>query len=97
MSASETRRILVSGRVQGVGYRAWLQREALRLGLGGIVRNLKDGRVEAIVTGPPDAVAALCEACSRGPHNARVSGLDITFADAAAPLPGERFSVVGTV
>jgi acylphosphatase len=65
-------RLRIEGRVQGVGYRAWMVREARRLGLSGWVRNRPDGSVEAVVAGPEPAVQALLTACRRGPAAARV-------------------------
>ena len=75
-----TRRVhlFVSGRVQGVGFRAFTQREARRLKLTGFVRNLADGRVEAVVEGPQKSVAALLAKLQRGPRAARVEKLDAT-------------------
>lgn len=71
--AEVTRRAVVSGRVQGVGYRMACAREAGRLGLSGSVRNLQDGRVEVVVKGAPDEVAALLAWCAVGPPGARVT------------------------
>jgi acylphosphatase len=68
-------RLIIEGRVQGVGYRYWTVREAARLGLDGWVRNLPDGTVEALVAGPEDAVATMIEACRRGPRAAAVSAV----------------------
>jgi acylphosphatase len=82
------RRLRIEGRVQGVGYRAWMVREARRLGLAGWVRNQPDGSVEAVVAGPEPAVQALLTACRRGPLLARVDSLSESFAE----LPqGEGF------
>jgi acylphosphatase len=67
-----TARFLVSGRVQGVFYRASTRNEALRLGLGGSARNLADGRVEVIASGPDDALSALERWLWQGPPSARV-------------------------
>ena len=61
------RHVVVRGRVQGVGYRAFVEDEALRLGLEGWVRNRRDGTVEAVFSGPDETVAAMIEACRRGP------------------------------
>ncbi|WP_043358890.1 acylphosphatase [Belnapia sp. F-4-1] len=78
----------IEGRVQGVGYRAWMVHEARRLGLTGWVRNRPDGSVEAVVAGPEPAVQTLLTACRRGPLAARV---DRIF-EALTDLPeGEGF------
>jgi acylphosphatase len=69
------RQIRVSGRVQGVGYRVSLQDEAARLGVSGWVRNRRDGTVEAVLQGTPEAVAALIAWARRGPPGARVTDL----------------------
>jgi acylphosphatase len=71
-----SRLCLVSGRVQGVFFRAHTRQKALTLGLSGRARNLPDGRVEVLVTGPPERVAALCEWLWEGPPMARVEGVD---------------------
>ncbi len=68
-----TVRLRITGRVQGVGYRAWAVQEATALGLRGWVCNRRDGSVEALVTGAEDAVAAMVATCRRGPYAARVS------------------------
>jgi acylphosphatase len=68
--------VVVRGRVQGVGYRAFVEDEAHRLGLRGWVRNRRDGSVEAVFAGPRNDVEAAIEACRRGPFSAHVSGLD---------------------
>lgn len=65
--------ILVHGRVQGVGYRAWTERMAHALGLGGWVRNRRDGTVEAVFAGGADVVADMIERCRSGPDGARVT------------------------
>ncbi len=79
-------RLLISGEVQGVGYRYWTVKEARRLGLGGWVRNLPDGRVEAEVEGERAAVGALVRWCHAGPPAARVDGVEVEWADAAGDL-----------
>jgi acylphosphatase len=66
-------RVRITGRVQGVGYRLWATRTAASLGLRGWVRNRFDGGVEALVTGAPERVDAMIEACWRGPRAAHVS------------------------
>jgi acylphosphatase len=76
-TASDSRRvrILVRGRVQGVGFRYATVAEARRLGLAGWARNLPDGRVEILAEGAPDAVQALIEWCGHGPPSACVAGV----------------------
>ena len=67
---------IVSGRVQGVSYRACTADEAEGLGLTGWVRNLPDGSVELEAEGPPDAIASLLGWCAKGPPAARVAKVD---------------------
>ncbi|HXG88170.1 MAG TPA: acylphosphatase [Vicinamibacterales bacterium] len=71
------RRFLVSGRVQGVGFRYFTQDVARRHGLAGIVRNLADGRVEVVAEGGADALTHLEAAMWRGPSHARVEHVDV--------------------
>ena len=73
-------RLRVTGRVQRVGYRAWMMRQASGFGLRGWVRNRADGSVEALVIGDDDRVAAIVEACREGPFGARVIDVEITDA-----------------
>jgi len=70
------RRFLISGRVQGVGFRFFAEDTASREGLGGFVRNLPDGRVEAVVEGDEDAVERFARAMWSGPPAARVEAVD---------------------
>jgi acylphosphatase len=76
MSNRVIRHIIVRGRVQGVGYRAFVEDEARQRGLQGWVRNRRDGSVEAVFAGPAGDVEAAVEACRRGPFSAQVSALD---------------------
>ncbi|HEV2336617.1 MAG TPA: acylphosphatase [Stellaceae bacterium] len=84
----------ITGRVQGVGYRAWAIEAATRLRLRGWVRNRSDGSVEALVIGGEDRVAAMIEACRVGPFAARVS--EIAVSDAADD-GGDGFRARATV
>jgi acylphosphatase len=69
--------VRIEGRVQGVGYRAFVETRAAELGLTGWVRNRRDGSVEAVLQGSPDAVEAVLDACRAGPPASRVARLDI--------------------
>jgi acylphosphatase len=69
-------RLRIEGRVQGVGYRFWLNREAGRSGLSGWVRNRRDGSVEALLKGDDAAVEAVIEAATRGPRWAAVDRIE---------------------
>ena len=71
-----TRHVLIRGRVQGVGFRAFVEYAALDQGLEGWVRNRRDGSVEAVFTGPAAVVARMVNACRGGPPGARVDVLD---------------------
>jgi len=79
-------RLTVTGRVQGVGYRAWALAQARALGLEGWVRNRRDGAVEALALGPDAALSAFAAACERGPPHAAV----LSVRRAAAEDDGSR-------
>ena len=83
-----TRRLVITGRVQGVGYRDALRAEALRLGVRGWVRNVRDGTVEALVQGEPEAVEALARWAAQGPPLARVAEVLAEDVPSAARLEG---------
>jgi acylphosphatase len=69
-------RLSITGRVQGVGFRAFVTWHAQSGGLRGWVRNRRDGSVEALLIGESDVVAAVTAECGRGPHSARVDTVD---------------------
>jgi len=71
----QTRRYFVSGIVQGVGFRFFVQREAEKLHVGGYTRNLFDGRVEVLAIGSPEQLDAMKRALERGPRFSSVSGV----------------------
>jgi acylphosphatase len=81
LPAMKTLRLIISGEVQGVGYRAWAVRIAAGLGLRGWVRNRMDGTVEMLTTGLDEDIAAMIEAAHRGPRAARVSEVQIMDAE----------------
>ena len=93
---AESKAVLVriEGRVQGVFYRGWTVDEAIRRGLGGWVRNRRDGSVEALFAGSNKAVDDMVAACSRGPAAARVTSVSTKAAEfpdrpGFRPLPTE--------
>ncbi len=82
-------RVRIHGRVQGVFFRAWTRGEAVRLGLGGWVRNRRDGTVEALFAGPPDVVDRMVGRCHEGPPQAQVARVEVMPASADASRPFE--------
>jgi len=84
-------RVIVRGRVQGVGFRYDTARRAGSLGLAGWVRNRSDGAVEAVFEGPSDRVESLVDWCRRGPAGARVDAVEAH----REPPAGEREFRVG--
>jgi acylphosphatase len=80
--------VWVKGRVQGVFFRESTRREASALGLVGWVRNLPDGRVEALFVGPRSACERALEFVRVGPPAAEVEHVDVRWEDATAPPPG---------
>lgn len=79
----------ISGRVQGVGYRAWTVATARRLGLKGWVRNRTDGTVEALFAGEEKIIFAMLEACMQGPPAARVN--EVKHEETSEENIGEQF------
>jgi acylphosphatase len=71
--------LFISGKVQGVYFRANTKREALKLGLKGFVRNLPDGRVEALFEGEEEALQKMIAWCHRGPSGARVERVEVEW------------------
>ncbi len=80
------RRCIVSGRVQGVFYRASTQQQAQRLGLSGWARNLPDGTVEVVVCGETDKVEQLCTWLRQGPAHASVTDVHCQQWQGEVPL-----------
>jgi acylphosphatase len=94
------RHVVIRGRVQGVGFRAWVEVTALERGLQGWVRNCRDGAVEALFAGPAEAVAGMVSACNTGPPQARVVGIDQRDGrpdELASRRRGELFSVLTSI
>ena len=94
------RHVSIRGRVQGVGYRAWVAHTADGLGLKGWVRNRRDGSVEAVLAGPVDIVEQMIEHCKRGPSHARVEKVVATEAGKdllELRIAGEMLSILSTL
>ena len=94
------RQVAIRGRVQGVGYRYWVEQRARAHDLEGWVRNRRDGSVEALFAGPADVVSDMIALCRRGPSSARVEALQNEPAGPDAlnlRCEGERFSVLPTI
>ena len=90
----ETRRYLISGRVQGVGFRWYVEREAATLGIAGWVRNREDGRVEVMATGTRQQLSGLHARLREGPRAARVDEVAVS----PAPfLDKQSFGIEGAV
>src|ERR1022692_1102198 len=92
-------RLTIHGRVHGVGFRAFVEHEAVQRGLEGWVRNRRDGSVETLIAGDDPVLEDMIEIFRRGPAVARVDRMDIEEATAdelARREPGERFSVLQT-
>ena len=89
----EIKRLMIRGTVQKIGYRVWVEREALALGLKGWVRNRRDGSVEALFAGPTDNVAQMLERCKDGPRSAHVTAVKIAEEGGDAP---DGFEVLPT-
>jgi acylphosphatase len=96
---SVVRHLMIRGRVQGVGYRAFVEDVALDHGLAGWVRNQRNGAVEAVFAGSPAAVAQVAAVCRRGPPGARVDSVEEREAtqDELALSGGARFAVLPTI
>lgn len=83
VEAEAARRVRVEGRVQGVGFRYWIESEAGKLGLRGYVRNLTDGTVEALFVGATEDLAWMLARCESGPSGGRVDKMNVEPVDEA--------------
>ncbi len=93
--ATRTIHVLISGHVQGVGYRAWCQARARALSLSGWVRNRRTGEVEAVFRGGAEQIEEMLQACRLGPALSRVVDVDVLPDDPGGAPDG--FEVRGTV
>jgi acylphosphatase len=89
---TQAKRFFVSGMVQGVGFRFFVERTAASLGIGGFVRNLFDGRVEVYAIGSTEQIDSLRKALQRGPRMAKVERVDEQAADVLREYAG-AFSI----
>ena len=89
--------LTVRGRVQGVGFRAFVEDEGLRRGLDGWVRNRRDGAVEAAASGPAEEIDSWIAVLRRGPPGSRVDGIETKEADESAAEAEPGFSVLPTI
>ena len=96
MSETSIVHLVIRGRVQGVGFRAWTQHQGELRGLQGWVRNRRDGSVEAVVAGPAAEVAQMVAVCREGPRGSVVSEVDESPGNAAllAQAPPRKFAVL---
>jgi acylphosphatase len=85
-------RAVVRGRVQMVGFRAYVMRHARVTGLHGVVRNRHDGTLECVVEGPREAVDHVIESLKQGPPAARVDGVEVEFETPVGDLPAMTVS-----
>jgi acylphosphatase len=88
----KTVKVIIRGRVQGVGFRDWIERQALQAGLAGYVRNRREGTVELVISGSEAQVAAMLEQCRKGPRLAAVKDLEVLPEEWA----GKDFSILST-
>ncbi len=94
------RQVMIRGRVQGVGYRAWVMHQARLRRLDGWARNRRDGSVEALFAGPPDVVSEMVALCGRGPAFSRVEAVEDQPGHSDAlnlRRAGEAFSLLPTI
>jgi acylphosphatase len=94
------RHVIVRGRVQGVGFRAFVEHHATQRNLEGWVRNRRDGTVEALFAGPAGSVTGMIRACKVGPLSSKVDAIDqrdAAEADVSPRKSGETFSCLPTV
>lgn len=98
MTARVIKHVIVRGRVQGVGFRAFVEDEAARLHIEGWVRNRSDGTVEAVIAGAPEQVVAMLEACRRGPPSSHVHMVEDRpgTEDEVAMCEGKKFAFLPT-
>ena len=100
MSETRTVDVVITGHVQGVGFRIWTKHQAELHGLSGHVRNRDDGTVAATFSGPADAVEAMLKACAQGPRGSDVTNVAVnegtaTVAEGTGSAQGRGFTIGG--
>ena len=93
MSETRTVDVVITGRVQGVGFRVWTKHQAELHGLSGHVRNREDGSVAATFSGAPEAIEAMLKACAQGPRGSDVT--EVTVSEAGGPAGRRGFEIRG--
>jgi acylphosphatase len=92
MQSHKTVKLIITGRVQGVGFRDWAERQARQAGLAGYVRNRREGTVELVISGSEANVDAMLAQCRKGPRLAIVEGIEAV----ADRWSGHGFSILPT-
>lgn len=92
MTEQQRAHIFIEGRVQGVGFRHFTRKTATKNDVNGWVKNLNDGRVEAVFEGPKEKVQSVIEACKEGPPISNVTNMEVDWEDSKAEF--EQFRVV---
>lgn len=90
--SSKRAHLFISGRVQGVWYRAFTERTATALGLSGWVRNLPDGRVEAVMEGIQEAIELAVLECRKGPQGSRVENVEVSLGEPTGEFDSFRIT-----
>jgi acylphosphatase len=78
--------IMVSGNVQGVSFRWWVQKKAQELHLGGWIKNLDDGRVEVVFEGEKEKINKMLETCKKGSKSSKVTSIDVELEEATGKM-----------
>jgi acylphosphatase len=97
MTEAFARRVIVEGFVQGVGYRDFVRRAALRLGVSGWVRNRADGTVEALISAAPEKLEAMLAAMRDGPPGAEVTNLRLADPGVGENPKARSFTILSTL
>lgn len=97
MTPNKAIHVFIYGRVQGVGFRAWIHHQAQLHGLKGWVRNRRDGPVEAVFSGPEDLIEVMLKACHHGPVGSAVERVEIVKDETADFRDSGHFDIAETV